>query len=71
MKAPRANTENLEVGDIFYLDREWEWCEVKEILGVSFFSGRICFGLEPTDLKKPKRYIERFLKMNKSVRLYD
>lgn len=69
--ATYVEVEDLEVGDIFYANREWGFCEVKEIVGLSFHTGRICFALEPVDLIKPKRYIELFFKLNKKVRLYE
>lgn len=63
---------DLEVGDIFFVSREWGFCEIKDILGISFYNGgQVCFGLEPVDATKPKKYIEKFFKQNKKVRLYD
>lgn len=65
------DVEDLEKGDIFYTGREWGFCEIEEILGISFYTGKICFGLKPCNLSKPQSYVELYFKMDKKVRLFD
>lgn len=68
MNHEKIKVSNLENNDVFFVNRKLGWCNVIDLQGISFNSGKFCYGLEPVDKQKGE-YHEVFLDPEKEVRI--
>ncbi len=70
MKKDRVDIEDLEIGDIVFVNNKHGYCEVMDI-GFSFYGGKVALTFKHTELWRGNQLFTGLYPFSKTFRLYE